>query len=57
MQNEKKSDYEETQALREARRKHAAASIVTRYELARQITGQSGAERVALLTLTKLLKQ
>jgi len=57
MQNDKKPNYEEIQALREARRKHAAASIVKRYEVARQITGKTGAERVLSLSLNKLIKQ
>ena len=37
---------EETQALRDARRKYAAASVVRRYEALRKATGMNGAERL-----------
>lgn len=54
MQHQPKSDHEAARELREARRKCAAASIVRRYEFARQVTGLSTAERVALAAAQRL---
>ena len=57
MNKRPKSDYEEAQDLREARRKYAAASIVSRYEKLRKTTGMSGAERIQSSTINQLVNQ